>query len=189
MAIPLEPHTMEAFPESTSPAFVRAPEVEDLARRLIARHHELRFLRDEVLGEDPTIALEFVFDTKAFDPAKEEITHATLGKATKAPPLWMCLTDNHAVIAIREWFWRRFTERQRSAVLFHELLHLEVAGPGKVRIAKHSLEEFTPVVRRYGAYLPDRAAFLKAFSDWRSDQPVSIVDEAEQGEDPRSDEP
>jgi hypothetical protein len=166
MPVPLEPHTLEAFPETAEPEFVEAPEVEVLARTLLARHEELVSLAAETQGEDATISIAYVFDTAPFDPAKDEVTHETLGKATKASPLWRCLTDHHAVIAIRRYFWERFDESRRSAVLFHHLLHVEVTGPGKIRIRKHSVEEFTAVVARYGPYLPDRKAFVDAAAAW-----------------------
>ena len=170
MALPMEPETAPMFDQEAIPPFVDAPEVEELAERLLAKHPELEPLAAEIHDDVATVRVAYVFDTAAFDPAKDEVTHATLGKAMKAPPVWRHLAGVEAVIVIRRWFWERFDERQRGAVLMHELLHLDPIAPGKLRVKEHSIEEFAAVMRRYGAYLPDRAAFINEWAKWESEE-------------------
>ena len=164
MALPMEPETAPMFDTESIPAFVDAPEVEELAQRLLAKHPELESLRNEVDSDVATVRIAYLFDNAAFDPAKDEVTYAKLGKAMKAAPVWRHLAAVEAVIVIRRWFWERFDERQRGAVLMHELLHVEATAPGKIRIKEHSIEEFGAVMRRYGAYLPDHAAFINEWA-------------------------
>lgn len=168
MALPMEPETAPMFDLGDLPTFTEAGELEKLAAVLLGRHDELKYLSAAFLGGD--IRIHFLWDNTPFDPGKDEVTHATMGKAYKAPKVWAHLADVDFAIAIRRYFYDRFDERQRDAVLFHELLHIEFKEPGKFALRNHSIEEFTAVMRRYGAFLPDRASFVKAWANWESDQ-------------------
>lgn len=175
MALPLEPETAPMFDLGDLPAFTDALDVERLAEQVMPKYRELRDLHEAVypdpereLGAEIRIA--YLFDNAKFDMAKDEVTHSSLGKAMKAPPVWRHLAGTEAVITFRSYFWERFDERQRSAVLMHQLLHLEVAGPGKLALREHGVEEFGDVLRRFGAYLPHIAAAVNSWAKWESDQ-------------------
>jgi hypothetical protein len=155
------------------PAFVLAPDVVDVAARVLGRFDELREVREAI--NDGDVVVTFWFDNAPFDPVKDEITHDTIGKAMKAPPFWKVATGMDAAIIVSAAFWEVFSTEQREATLLHELSHIEIARNKSgqatgVRISKHSIEEFTAVIRYYGSWLPDRAAFFKAFSVWQREQ-------------------
>lgn len=169
-ALPMVPQSAPMFDEEAIPPFVEAPEVAELAEKLLAKHPALGSLRAEVEDIDEPVHIAYVFDTAPFDPLKDELKHTTLGKAIKASPIWLHLAGFHAVVTIRRVFWEQFDERQRAAMLYHELLHIEVVAPGKVKLKEHSIEEFAQVMRDYGAYLPDRAHFINEWAKWESDQ-------------------
>jgi Putative phage metallopeptidase len=62
--------------------------------------------------------------------------------------------------------WEVLTERQRVALVDHELCHLVIEGTetGEIvrRIKGHDVEEFQVVAERHGAWKPDLADFAKA---------------------------
>lgn len=178
MNAPLDPESGSQpgmFP--TVAPFTRAGEVEMLADRLLNKFDELRDVNEAT--HDGDISLTFWFDNAPFDPLKDEITHETIGKALKAPPFWKNATGMDAAIIIRAAFWEVFSTQQREAAVFHELSHLGIARnkagqPTGIRITKHSIEEFTSVIRHFGSWLPDRAAFFRAFSTWQREQDAPI---------------
>jgi hypothetical protein len=56
------------------------------------------------------------------------------------------------VIAFAQPVWRRFTEKQRQALVYHELLHCGSDESGHFRIEPHDLEEFVAVVKEFGIW-------------------------------------
>jgi hypothetical protein len=174
MPIPLDPESGSQpgmFP--VVPPYAPSDEVAAVAERVLARFDELREVREAV--RDGDIRLTYWFDNAGFDPVKDEITHETIGKALKAPPFWRVESGMDAAIIISSAFWAVFSTEQREATVLHELSHIEIARnkagqPYGVRISRHSIEEFTAVIRHYGSYLPDRAAFFKAYTVWQKEQ-------------------
>lgn len=56
------------------------------------------------------------------------------------------------VIAFAQPVWHRFTEKQRKALVYHELLHCGSDENGHFRIEPHDLEEFVAVVKEFGIW-------------------------------------
>lgn len=48
--------------------------------------------------------------------------------------------------------WHRLTAKQRSALVYHELLHCGSDSEGKFRMEPHDLEEFSAVVKNFGIW-------------------------------------
>ncbi len=80
------------------------------------------------------------------------------------------------IILDRGW-WEAVDDQAREALVFHELMHADQAvdqygaprfnkdtGLPVWRIRAHDVEEFNAVVRRYGAWVPDISAFVRAVS-------------------------
>ena len=100
----------------------------------------------------------------------------TLGQAKKASDLSRELVDYDFAILLNYEVWveREFDEDARKAVLDHELCHCAVdlddhgnpreddRGRKVWRVRKHSVEEFTEIVRRYGTYKADLEEFAAA---------------------------
>lgn len=72
-------------------------------------------------------------------------------------------------------YWTSCTDREREILMFHELSHVEQkldkwgapridrdTGKPVFGLVGHDVEEFTAVVRRYGAWNPELAAFIEA---------------------------
>jgi hypothetical protein len=166
MSLPIEPET-GLFPTDDEPAFVRSPEVEELASEVMAAWPEFEPIRTAI---DEGLTIAYVFETKLFDPTKDEYKRHVVSKVSKASPLWQCLAEVRLAIQFRQWFWERYTPEQRAAVIYHELKHIDVdldSAPPKVSLRPHEIEEFYGVARRYGAVLPDIANLVKVHSWWQ----------------------
>lgn len=74
-------------------------------------------------------------------------------------------------------YWLGVDDAIREILIYHELQHVQpaldkygaprldkISGEPKLRIAGHDVEEFTAVVRRYGAWSPELAAFQAALN-------------------------
>ncbi len=170
MAIPLEPDT-GLFPELEPDAFSRAPELGELATAVIAKWNEFESLRRAIADG---LAIAYVWDNKPFDPAKDEYKRHVVAKVTKASPLWECLAEVRLAIQFRRWFWDKYSEVQREAVVYHELRHIRIDwtedGELTIKLVPHDLEEFNAVARRYGAVLPDVDRLLKNHRLWANEQ-------------------
>ena len=100
----------------------------------------------------------------------------TLGKCKKASDLDRELASFDFVILLRRAFWldSRVSDQQRRALLDHELHHAAVKydetgepvqderGRMVYRTRKHDIEEFAPIVRRYGLWTADIERFAIA---------------------------
>ena len=170
-APPLTPET-GLFPGIEVEPFIGAPDLEILADSVIGAYDE--FASIAVAMREHGLSIAYVFETKPFDPLEEELKPHTIAKVTKATPLWRCLTERELVIQFRQTFWDAFDERQRTAVVHHELTHVEVTetDKGKLKVGprEHDVEDFSLTMRRFGPILPSRAAFVKAFLDWQHEQ-------------------
>jgi hypothetical protein len=160
------------FPGTEVEPFIAAPDLEVLVDSVIAGFDEFDPIAIAIREEGLSIAC--VFETKPFDPLEEELKPHTIAKVTKASPLWRCLTNREYVIQFRQAFWDAFDERQRTAVVHHELTHIDITVDAKGRTRygtrEHDVEDFTQTMRRFGPILPSRAAFVKAFLDWQHEQ-------------------
>lgn len=172
MALPLEPEE-GLFPETLIEPFLAAPEVEELAQDVIASYDEFEPIQTAI--REQGLRIRYVFETKPFDPTKEELKPHTIAKVTKASPLWRALAETEIAIQFRQPFWVAFKEHQRRAVLHHELTHIlvdvdEDTGRMKIGLREHDVEDFTQTMRRFGPVIPGRAAFVKAYLDWQHEQ-------------------
>lgn len=101
--------------------------------------------------------------------------HLVLGKCIKVPAIHRELHDYDFVICLNQPVWNTadFGEKQRYALIDHELCHASVtvddaddvkrdaAGRIQYRIRKHDIEEFAEIVHRHGLYKTDLEAFAK----------------------------
>lgn len=190
MAIPVDPDMPRAFDVPVAEPFVESDELRDLAERVMAEYSEFRAI-DEAVRESELV-LTYVWETKPWTD-DEELKPHTIAKVTKASPLWRCIARVHVAMQFRQWFWDHFDDRQREAVVYHELCHVEVshddAGNLRVKLREHDLEEFGAVMRRFGPIIPGRRAFIKNYLDWAHAQerpePVQLraIDDEPKGAD------
>lgn len=137
---------VDADPETTE-AYIISPDVANVAERHLSNHLTLARLRD----------IDIVYCLQVGKEPQQgksrEATIDTIAKAIKAPKLWESLSGHQAVIWVNELAWQALSQRQREAVVLHELLHIDVdQDSGKVQIMRHDIEEFGLVVAQYGAW-------------------------------------
>lgn len=142
-----------------------ADEVEELAEKLIAEHHP--HLAD--------VKIRYVFR----DKAASSKGRAVLGKARRISGLNAHLVGlvgrNHVdgevnffVVEIASNTWRQLDEKQRVALVDHELCHLDIEEPEdatkdrKLVLRGHDVEEFTEIVQRHGLWKADVEELVKA---------------------------
>lgn len=65
------------------------------------------------------------------------------------------------VIQFNNEAWQNLTDLQREALVFHELLHIFYdSEKDKYSLAKHDVEEFSLVIRKYGLWREDVKKFM-----------------------------
>ncbi len=159
------------FPETMVEPFIEAPEVEALADVVLAEFPDFRPIQDAVRDG---LRIRYVFETKPFDPAKDELKHDAIAKVRKAGEIWRTLADCEIVIQFRQWFWDRFDDAARLRTLHHEFSHVEVDEPDDrgripVTLRRHEVEDFAATLRAFGPR-PWHDAFFRAYLDWSHEQ-------------------
>lgn len=104
----------------------------------------------------------------------------TLGQAGKVPEQWQYLTGHDLVVIINGDAWPALTDRQKVALVDHELCHFEkgidAAGDPKWCLVSHDVEEFTGVIQRHGLWTPDVEQFVSEAQQLRLfDGSLSVV--------------
>jgi hypothetical protein len=142
--------------EAKGDKFTRIPDddpIYELLRELVAAHHtELA---------DAQIDLVWIHDVKPDCDG-----HLTWGKAKKVGPLEKVFHSADFVIQINAVVWRELPPMPRRALLDHELMHCGTKtdddGDETHYLRKHDVEDFVPIVRRYGLWKSDVEAFVNA---------------------------
>ena len=126
-------------------------EVEAVANRLIGQHRRLSYRDDWELG----------YLLHHTDPPTEGGVHK-LGAARLTPKHARPFSTVDATVSVNEPIWRALSERQREALVLHELLHLGThEKTGELLIVPHDVLEFGFVAATYGRWNPA----LRDFSD------------------------
>lgn len=145
-----------------------APEVQRIAERLIAEEAQFRPLR--------AIRIEYLFRSTA----NKNNGKIIFGKASKVSSMNAYLAtpdiahDPEASSEGSEFFlmviahdmWEQaLNDQAKEALVFHELCHYSVyvtdEGDRVIGIIGHDLEDFSSVIRRYGAWRPDVRSFFE----------------------------
>jgi hypothetical protein len=114
-----------------------------------------------------------------------------LGRCKKASDLDHALAEYDFAIMLNHGAWAALNDRQRRALVDHELMHAAVSydkngdverdedGRPKWRIRKHDLEEFRDIVERHGCYKGDIEDFVRAAAGNRAPSLFSGLDEGD----------
>lgn len=86
-----------------------------------------------------------------------------LGVAMRASGKLAHFTGFDFVIEFNWSAWLQLSSTQRIALVDHELCHCVLDDDGYPAMRKHDVEEFGDIVKRYGLWRPDLAAFSKTF--------------------------
>jgi hypothetical protein len=143
-----------------------APEVREIAERLITKYHQHLL--------DFNVKLEYVFVDKTPKAKGIEIW----GTCRKVSSLNAFLanaqdgSDPFFVITISEPVWDVLPPDKREALVDHELCHAwaeasqkeddDESDPVKLSVRPHDLEEFSCIVRRHGLWRDNVKSFVDA---------------------------
>lgn len=116
-------------------------EVQDLVAKLIATCPEL--------SRAQNATVKYLFKTGNW---------AKWGECARTTGKWRKLTGFDFVIVLSKEVWVTFTELQQSALLHHELGHIDLQDD-KWCIARHDIEENLSTYKRYGAWRAELEAF------------------------------
>ncbi len=138
----------------------RNKELEKLGKLLIARHHmylaaaRIAFVLKRM--SEATKKRKKSGDIKLRDGKK-----LVIAKVAKLGPVTTVLSDYDFVIEVNERWWKPLTEKEREAVMDHELAHCGRDSRGWY-IKEHDVQEFKEILERHGFYLADLREFAKA---------------------------
>ena len=97
------------------------------------------------------------------EPQRDRID-GVWARFVKVPPLWKDLTGYDAVVWIREAVWKHLDEKQREALVAHELSHGGMSEKGALIVQRHDLEDFAFVARHWGDWHEGVALYGKQLS-------------------------
>jgi hypothetical protein len=161
--------------DSPWPIFERVLDYPELASQAeLARDHEVRwaFVLRREMGEDGMwLQGQRRILGMACMPRVQGVLGGLFGQLLEDALDYL---PDFLIVLDRSW-WEASTDREREILVFHELLHcgqaLDGQGAPKFRrsdnrpvleMIGHDVEEFTSVVRRYGAWKSDLRAFQAA---------------------------
>lgn len=178
-------------------SYLPAPEVERVARDVIAANHA------HLLANAVHVVYLFT------DEAEKKAGKVVLGTARKKSGLDAYLarrgddwdgSPDFFLVCVWETWWtsRATTDAQRRALVDHELMHLwsdeernkqtgETTGKILLSILPHDITEFNEIARRHGAWQPDIEAFVSALRGSAAWTPGLFDGEADEGESDESD--
>lgn len=144
------------------------PDLYDMLRDLVVQHH------DEIA--EASIVLAWCYGWNSDVDGR-----LVLGKCKKVTELDHRLHGRDFVIILNADAWKELDDRQRRALIDHELCHAapsldpdtgdqkeDDSGRKLWRLRKHDIEEFSSIVERYGLYKADLASFAEAANRRRS---------------------
>jgi hypothetical protein len=138
-----------------------APEVEELATKLISAYHP--HLTNAIFV--------YAFTDKPIRKGGHEVIArvkrltglaaylAIKSKAAAADAPIAQYEETVFAIEVVQPKWEGLDENARHATIDHELSHVRPGPKGKLKLVSHTIEEFGGILLRWGFYLPDRLAF------------------------------
>lgn len=147
--------------------YLEAIEVEEMSRELIEKNH----------GHLCEASIKFLFRTGKWESKGQTI----YGHSEKVSAKWKSMADYDFVIVMNRSAWMNSASRPelQEAILDHELTHCTRGDDDKLGnpvwfIQPHTIEDFTSVIRRHGAWHGDLQNFFKAMGEYNQ---VTLFDE------------
>jgi len=136
--------------------FQRAAEPEAIGQKLIEMFHE------HLLG----VRVDFVFNSEEMKaPGREILARARVISGLNAWLAGECVAGEPEPFFLIEFSfpaWQELGIEARIGLVDHELAHCDFNALGQITLKAHDIEEFSNIVKRHGAYLPDVAHFKEA---------------------------
>jgi hypothetical protein len=162
--------------------YQQSSEIEVKAKAIIMEHHP--HLENATIAYLMQMAKRDKHDNIVL-PKLREGKARKLASACVVPPKYFALTGFDFLIVVKEEAWAFFDDRQRRALLDHELSHCLQDGNGYY-VGDHDVQEFCSIVERHGPWKSDIARFAQAVqkalpfdAPKKQRRPVSPVDGAD----------
>ena len=98
-----------------------------------------------------TARIAFVFRSE-----EQEINgRIYLARVSKVPEKMQPFMEFDYIVWVSENRWINMSEKQREALIDHELCHMGLSNTGGWKIKLHEIEEFREILERYGAWNDD----------------------------------
>lgn len=140
-----KPRRLKTPKDPKVPKYVEAPEVQELASKIISDHH----------GQLAEARIKYLFRNGKW--AKKAKT--VLGMAKLASDDVRFITEFDFIVFVNLTIWNNAIPALREALLDHELSHCDCTedktGNKKWAIVDHDVQEFVSVVRRHGLWEAD----------------------------------
>lgn len=142
-------------------AFVEAPEVAAIARDLTDRFATFTHLHEH--------RIEYLFQTAM---PKGRGGCKTIGRAHVVNDLYQAVTDGLAgIVVVNQPWWLTATDRQRQALVYHELCHFDTdAETGALKTLNHDLEMFIGEAQHFGDWRAGIREVAEQLSVWQRSQ-------------------
>jgi hypothetical protein len=144
-------------PPKEKPELKEAPEIQEMAARLI----------DNIHTHLAEAKIKYLFRT-----GKWELRGKTLyGRAEKVSAKWKYLTEFDFVVTINRDIWFVNKPEIRQAILDHELTHCargedDKQGNPKWYIMPHTVEDFVSIIQRHGLWTNELKNVVKANQEY-----------------------
>lgn len=152
---------MGVIPPSPDEPFLLAPEVHDVADALMDRFPSFNHLAEHRLA--------YLFQTAMPKPRGG---CSTIGKAHVVNDLYGVLTGGlNGIVVVNQPWWVTATDRQRQALVYHELCHFETnPETGELGTVKHDLEVFIGEAAHFGDWRSGIREVSEQLSMWQREQ-------------------
>ena len=136
--------------------FDPAEEVEKIAKKLIPKYH----------SHLATCRIAYLFKSKKMKAKGREV----IATAEKISKKHHALSGYHFLITVAYPTWNDLSDKQKLAVIDHELEHClveddEKTGEPKYSILPHDVEEFGSIIKRHGLYTTDLVRLGRVVED------------------------
>lgn len=132
--------------------YIFAEDVQRVAARLISDYH----------GHLAEAKIAYLFKTEKWESKGKTV----FGKAYKAPEQWRFMSGFELLVIINQSVWSWLDEKQKEALVDHELCHFEKGidskGNPKWSLVNHDVEEFAIVIARHGLWSTEAQKFYEA---------------------------
>lgn len=127
-----------------------APDLDELVRTVVEKYEELHHLREH---------LEKLrcFRIRGGQTPQWE------ARVVRGHEAYVFLTGMDVALEVYAPVFDLRSDREKEAIIFHELQHVSVAETGELKIVRrHDMEEFISVILRFGPILPEHKRFVLA---------------------------
>lgn len=118
----------------------KSPELRKLGRETIKSHEDLHWIR------------EFKIRIGYCESDYDKISNGKIvyAECVKVKALYQAYIPYDFIIVFYTPNSDLMTDKQRSILMYHELLHVDMDANGKLKLRPHDVEDFLPILKEHG---------------------------------------